>query len=338
MPRKVLFAGDRLFMKFPSLEYFERRLAEADAIVVSTKGMDDAAFVQEAKDAAAIVVIARKIGADLIAAMEKPKLIMTLSVGYDCVDVEAATMRGIPVSNSPTYCSDDVANHAMALILSLSRKIHETIPRTRKAEWDYKFAKPVFNYRDKTLGIIGLGKIGRRIVPKAKGFGMRVAAYDPYLADDIFEQYGVERKYELTELLSVSDYITIHAPLTRETFHMVDGKAFETMKKSAFIVNTARGSIIEQDSLVRVLKNGDIAGAGIDVLETEPPSPDHPLLALENALVTPHIAWYSEESFLANIELGMDELVRVLNGQRPRFIVNPQIFGMENRRAFLEWS
>ena len=103
-------------------------------------------------------------------------------------------------------------------------------------------------------------------------------------------------------------------------------------------MNTARGSIIEQDSLVRALKNGDIAGAGIDVLETEPPSPDHPLLALENALVTPHIAWYSEESFLANIELGMDELVRVLNGQRPRFIVNPQIFGMENRRAFLEWS
>ena len=336
--KKVLFAGDRLFMKFPSLDYFQTRLDEIGARVISTQGMDDARFKDAAGDAAAIVNIARKIPADLIGALTCCELIMMLSVGYACVDVAAATENGIPVSNSPTYCSDDVANHAMALILALSRKIHTIIPETRRAVWDYKFATPIHNYRGKTLGIIGLGRIGRSIVPKAKGFGMHVAAYDPYLDDDIFKVLAVERHYELEELLTTADYITIHAPLTQETFHMIDAAALANVKETAFIVNTARGSIIDQDALVLALKMNRIAGAGIDVLENEPPDINNPLLTLANAIVTPHIAWYSEESFQANIELGMDELLRVLQGKRPRYIVNPEIFGRENREEFINYS
>ncbi len=331
--KKILFAGDRLFMKFQSLSYFENRAGEADALIVPAHGMADEEFKATAADASALVVIARKIDRDLIDTMEECRLIMTLSVGYDCVDVEAATRKGIPVCSCQTYCTDDVANHAMTLVLAVSRKLHEIIPRSAEAVWDYKYAKPISNFRGKKLGILGLGKIGRAIVPKAKGFGMQVTAFDPYVADDIFDLLAVERKYELDELLEESDYITIHTPLTDETRYMIDERALSLMKPDAVIVNTARGPIIEEAALVNALHQRTIGGAGIDVLETEPPAKDHPLLACPNALVTPHIAWYSEESFQQNQVLGMDEIVRVLTGKRPRYIVNPEVFGVSYRRV-----
>ena len=330
--KKILLAGDRLFMKFPALNYFESRAPEADAEIVSTKGMSDDEFIEAAKDASAICVIARPIPKKLIESAKKCEIIMTLSVGYDCVDIEAATAEGIPVSNSPTYCSDDVANHAMTLILAVSRKLHKIIPEINKSNWDYKYTKPIFNYRGKKLGVIGLGKIGRKIVPKAKGFGMDVIAFDPYIADDIFELLGVERKYELNDLLDAADYITVHAPLTPETRNMIGEKELSRMKGTAFIVNTARGPIINQNALVNALNSESIAGAGIDVLEKEPLTPDNPLLSAKNILLTPHIAWYSEESFEANKILGMDEMINVLNGGRPRHIVNPEIFGRTYRK------
>jgi len=325
--KKILLAGDRLFMKFPALDYFESRAPEADAQIISTKGMSDQELIEAAKDASAICVIARPITKAVIEAMEKCEIIMTLSVGYDCVDVETATARGIPVCNSPTYCSDDVANHAMTLILAVSRKLHQIIPEVNKSNWDYKYTKPIFNYRGKKLAVIGLGKIGRKIVPKAKGFGMDVIAFDPYIADDIFELLGVERKYELRDLLKEADYVTVHAPLTAETRNMIGAEELSQMKKTAVIVNTARGPIINQEALVEALNSETIAGAGIDVLEKEPLTPDNTLLGAKNILITPHIAWYSEESFEANKILGMDEMVNVLNGGRPRHIVNPEIFG-----------
>jgi len=323
----ILFAGDRLFLKFPKLDYFENRIREVDGDLVSTQGMDDDELIDLARGASAVVLIARNISRRIIEAMEECKLILTLSVGYDCVDVRAATEKMIPVSNSPTYCSDDVANHAMMLILAVSRKLHLLLDETNTGGWDYKVSKSVYNYTGKTLGIIGLGKIGRKLVPKAKGFGMNIAAYDPYIADDIFELLGVERKYELNDLLSAADYCSIHAPLTGETHRMIDADRLSRMKPEAIIINTARGAIIDESALAERLNVGRLGGAGIDVLETEPPSPHHSLIKCKNAVVTPHVAWYSEESFEKNIILGMDELVRVLQGHRPRYIVNPEIFG-----------
>ncbi len=324
---KVVFTGQRLFMKFAKLDYFEKRLAEIGCQEVNVHDEDDEVLKQQVKDAVAVVLIARKITPDIIGTMKRCKLILTLSVGYDCVDVEAATRKGIPVCNTPAYCTDDVANHAMTLVLAVARKLHIILPRTRKAEWDYKFTKPIFNFTNKTLGIIGLGRVGRALVPKAKGFGMKLSAYDPYVEDDIFALLGVERRYELDDLLRESDYLSIHAPLTAETFHMIDEKALAKMKDTAVIVNTARGPIIDEQALCKALDHGIIGGAGIDVLRIEPPKADSPLLARENALVTPHVAWYSEESFEKDMVDGMDELERVLKGYRPRFIVNPEIFG-----------
>ncbi len=325
--KKIVLAGERLFLKFPSLDYFHRRTKEINGTIVSAEGQDDDAFLRETRDADALVLIARKISREMIAGMEKCKLIMTLSVGYDCVDVKAASEKGIPVCNSPTYCSDDVANHSMMLILALSRKLHLLLDETKSGGWDYKVSKPVYNYNGKTLGIIGLGKIGRKIVPKAAGFGMKAAAYDPYIADDIFELLGVTRKYELADLLAEADYLTIHAPLTGETKGMIDKSALAAMKPEAVIVNTARGAIIDEGALAEALNTGRLAGAGVDVLIKEPPAAEHPLLTCKNAVVTPHVAWYSEESFEKNVVLGMDELIRVLQGHRPRYIVNPEIFG-----------
>jgi D-3-phosphoglycerate dehydrogenase len=155
---------------------------------------------------------------------------------------------------------------------------------------------------------------------------MEAAAYDPYIADDIFDLLGVERKYELPDLLRDADYVTIHVPLTGETRHMINRETLSMMKSRAVLINTARGAIIEEDDLADALKRGVIDGAGIDVLEKEPPRKDHPLVSSRETVVTPHVAWYSEESFEKNKILGMDELVRVLKGRRPRYIVNPQVF------------
>jgi D-3-phosphoglycerate dehydrogenase len=324
---KVVFTGSRLFMKFPNLEYFVNRLKDLDCELVAVRDESNEILKAKLKDAVAVVLIARKLDAEIIGAMERCKVILTLSVGYDCVDVEAATEKLIPVCNTPAYCTDEVSNHAITLILALARKIHLIVPKSREAVWDYKYTKQIFNFRHKTLGIIGLGRVGRALVPKAKGFGMKVSAYDPYVENDIFALLGVERKYELEDLLQEADYISIHAPLTPETNHMIDAQALAKMKKTAIIVNTARGPIIDEGALCSALDAGTIAAAGIDVLEKEPPAADNPLLAKQNALVTPHVAWYSEESFEADMVDGMDELERILKGKRPRFIVNPEIFG-----------
>ena len=326
---KVVFTGRRLFMKFGTLEYFKRRAKELDLEVVSVRGEEEVELLEALRDAVAVVDIARPIRADLIDAMQRCRLILTLSVGYDCVDVARATRRGIPVCNTPAYCTDEVANHAVTLVLALARKLEIIVPKTREAYWEYKYTKPVYNFSDKNFGIIGLGRIGRTTVPKAQGFGMRVMAYDPYVDDDVFAMLGVVRTYELSDLLREADYLTIHAPLTPETRFMIDEEALGLMKDRAVIVNTARGHIIDEAALYRALRDGKIAGAGLDVLQQEPPTRDNPLLGLDNTIVTPHIAWYSEESFERDMEQGMDELIRVMKGKRPRYIVNPEIFGMK---------
>jgi len=326
--KKIVVSGVRFFMKYDNyMSYFNERAKEADAKIFSVRSGDESEFQNNVKDASAIVVIARKIFAATIERLERCKLILALSVGYDCVDVEAATKRGIPVSNVPAYCTDDVANHTMTLLLSVTRKIPLLIDETLQGEWDYNPAKPIYNYNEKLIGIIGLGKIGRALVPKAKGFGMRIAAYDPYISDDIFELIGVKRIYELDDLLQTADYVSIHAPLTPETYHLFDERAFDHMKDTSYLINTARGQIINEEALYTALKTEKIAGAGIDVLEKEPIEKENPLLNLHNIIITPHIAWYSEESFQNSMIQGMDEVTRVLNGFRPRFVVNPQILG-----------
>lgn len=324
--KKIIFAGKRLFLKYPDMTYFQERAEGAGFEVELTQVENDEEFAHKVRDASAVAVLGRRITSELINSMDRCRIIQNFSVGYDCVDLAAATVKGIIVSNVPAYCTDEVANHAITLLFSAARKIVLSASRTAKGLWDCKFARPIHNFRNRNLGIIGLGKIGRNIVSKAKGFGMNVLAFDPYVADDIFSLLGVERKYELDGLLAAADYVSIHAPLTQETSHLIDERAFGLMKEGAILINTARGEIVDEKALYEAAAEGIIGGAGLDVLEDEPPSEDNPLFALDNITVTPHIAWYSEESFSKCMVQGMDEVISVLDGMRPKFIVNPGIF------------
>lgn len=323
--KTVVFAGPRLFMKFDGLDYFRDRAREAGVNIVESHADDEAGFREEVREASAIVVIAREISAATIASLERCELIQTLSVGYDCVNVAAATAAGIPVCNTPAYCTDEVATHAMTLLAALARKLHVIIPETRGGHWDYNFTKPIHSFQGRTLGIVGLGRVGRALVPKARGFGLQVAGYDPYLDDDLFEHIGVQRCYELGELLAESDYVSLHTLLNAETEGLIGAPELEVMKESAFLVNTARGPVWDESAVAAAVRDGRIAGAATDVLVREPPEKDHPFLSLERMIVTPHVAWYSEESFHKNMVDGMDEIERVLAGKRPRSIVNPEV-------------
>lgn len=324
--KNVVLIGDRLFMKFPDQAYFQERVREADAVIVSTSGMSDTEILEKLRSATAIAVIGAPITREMIATASACRFIMTLSVGFDVVDLPAATERMIPVSNCPLYCSEEVAEHALTLTVAVARKLHELQPHVRGGGWDYKQARPIRAFRDGRFGILGLGRIGRHSARKAQALGMHVVAYDPYLDDDIFAMLGVERAYDFEPFLASLDYLSVHCPLTDETWHLIDGPALAHMRPHAVIVNTARGPIVDQHALEDALQEGRIGGAGIDVIEQEPPTGDEPLLTLPNAVVTPHIAWYSEESHRRNQEHAMDELVRVLQGRRPRYVVNPEIF------------
>ena len=328
--KRVVFAGDRLFRKFPNKQYFRDRLREVDVGLEYAEGADDSELRRLTADAAAVVVIDRRIDRALMEGMRHGELVMTLSVGYDCVDVGAATELGIPVSNCPTYCIDEVATHAVTLLHAVGRKLHQVLPETRTGNWYIDYAKPIYSFQEKVLGIIGLGRIGRAFARKAQAMGVRIAGYDPYVDDDVFDMLAVKRMVDLEELLPECDYVSIHAPLTGETFHMIDSRTLSLMKPGAYLINTARGAIIDEADLLAALQAERIAGAALDVLENEPPAVDHPLLHEPRAVVTPHMAWYSEESYFRNQQLGMHELTRVLSGRRPQYIVNPQV--LKNHR------
>ena len=325
MTKKIVTAGDRVYLKFFDLEFFHEKAREAGARLVPFKGFKDERFMGEIADADALVLIDRPVRRAHIEVMKSCKIILALEVGYDFIDVAAATEKGIIVSNVPVYCTNQVAVHAFSLLLAVQRKIKILSAHTSKGKWDYNVCKPLYEIDRGVLGIIGLGRIGRAVVPKAKGFGMEIVAYDPYLSDDIFRLMGVQRCYELGELLEAADYVTLHVPLTGETHRMMEEREFSLMKREAIIINTCRGKVVDETALHKALKRGQIAGAGLDVLETEPPAEDNPLLHMENVIVTPHVAWYSEDSMERLKVMGMDEVIRVLNGKRPWYVVNQEV-------------
>jgi len=323
---KIVTAGDRVYLKFFDLAFFHEKAAEAGATLVPFKDFDEQKFKATIADADALVVIDRPLSRDHIAAMGRCRIILALEVGYDFIDVQAATEKGIVVSNVPTYGTEQVAVHALSLILACQRQLKTLMAETSGGGWNYNACKPLWELPGKKLGIVGLGRIGRSLVRKVRGLELELIAYDPYLSDDLFELLGVRRCYDLEDLLAEADIISLHVPLTPETHHMFGEKQLAMMKRAAILVNTCRGKVVEEAALLTALKGKIIAGAGVDVLEKEPPAADNPLLNCENLIVTPHAAWYSEQSLERLKTLGMDEVVRVLKGKRPHFVVNPQVF------------
>ena len=323
--RKIVTAGDRVYLKFFDLQFFHDQAREADAELVAFKGFDEEEFKEAIATAEALVLIDRPLRENHIRVLKRCRIILALEVGYDFIDVEAATARGIIVSNVPAYGREEVAVHALTLILACHRKIRTLTAETSAGGWDYNVCKPVPDLSDLALGIVGLGRIGRSLARRARALGLRVLAYDPYLDDDVFALVGAERRYDLPDLLGEADALTLHVPLTPETHHMIGRRELERLRPGAILVNTCRGKVVDEAALWGAIASGRLAGAGLDVLEKEPPDPDNPLLHSDKVIVTPHVAWYSQASTERLKEQGMGEVVRVLKGQRPRFVVNPEV-------------
>lgn len=285
-----------------------------------------------AKDADALVVSSREaVPRVVIESLEKCRVITRMSVGIDHVDLEAATDHGIIVSHCPDYCTDEVADHAMALILALNRQIVFTNEDLHKGAWVARsyhtqdiLRMPMPPLRELTVGIVGFGRIGQAVGRRLKPFGPRIIVNDPYLDPGIGTEVGVEL-VSLDELAAQSDIITLHCPLTDETRHLVDAAFLQKVKPSATLVNTARGGIIDMDAIATALSEGRLAAAGLDVVVPEPLPLDSPLYQLPNVILTPHAAYYSERSRVQVRDDALNAALSVLRGMFPRVVANPAV-------------
>jgi D-3-phosphoglycerate dehydrogenase len=309
---------------FPTLDPARQVLAQVGAELVVAERPEPAAVAELARDAEAVMVTYMPITAELIRQLPRCRIIARFGIGVDNVDVAAATQAGIVVTNVPDYCIDEVSDHALALLLALARRLLPADRAVRAGVWSVSALTPIHRLRGRVLGLVGFGKIARALARKAQALGLEVLAYDPYLPPEAIEAQGA-RPVGFQELLERSDFISIHAPLTPETRHLFNEEAFGKIKPGAFLINTARGPIVDERALLRALESGRLAGAALDVLEQEPPPADAPLLRREDVLITPHIAFYSEESLVELQTKAAEEVVRVLQGQVPRNPVNPEV-------------
>jgi D-3-phosphoglycerate dehydrogenase len=258
----------------------------------------------------------------MIRQMTRCRIISRFGIGVDNVDIPAATERGIVVTKVPDYCIDEVSDHAMALLLSAVRKIPLANSLVQQGRWEMPAVVPIHRLRGTVLGLVGFGRIPQLVAPKAQAFGMRVVSFDPYIPKDVFDRAKVE-SVDFPQLLKLSDYVSIHAPLLPETQGLFNADAFRQMKPHAYLINTARGPIVDEAALAHALDAGQLAGAALDVMTKEPPT-GSPLLGRPNVIITPHTSFYSEESLNDLETKAAEEVVRVLKGQAPKNPVNPE--------------
>ena len=275
-----------------------------------------------AAGADALLVTYAKITADMIGRMTRCRIISRFGIGVDNVDLAAATHAGIVVTKVPDYCLDEVSDHAMALLLALVRKIPLANARVQAGRWEMKAVVPIHRLRGTVLGLVGFGRIPQLVAPKAKSFGLRVMACDPFAPPELLAREGVEQ-VDFAELLAQSDYVSIHAPLLPETRNLFNADVFRQMKPTAYLINTARGPIVDETALARALDEGQLAGAALDVMPQEPPV-GSPLLGRDNVIITPHTSFYSEESLLELQRKAAQEVAAVLTGNVPKNPVNPE--------------
>ena len=312
---------------WPSVEPEAAVLARAGADLLLAETGSEEELLRLVPAADAILTCWVQVPARVIQAGAKLQVIGRYGIGVDNIDVDEATRRGIIVTNVPAYCLDEVSDHAMALILACARKICHFDALVHDGDWEIASGKPLFRLRGQTLGIIGFGKIGRTLAPKAQAFGLRILVHDPYVDADEVASRGCE-KVELDVLLSKADFVSLHVPLTEATRGLIDEPRLRRMKPTAFVVNTARGAIIDQDALVRSLEHGWIAGAALDVFVPERLPADHALLKLPNVIATPHVAFYSEQSVQDLEVLAAENVGAVLSGRRPAAVVNPEVLDL----------
>jgi D-3-phosphoglycerate dehydrogenase len=320
MARKLVAVTDSVF---PNLDRARAILSEIDAVLLLAKEPKPDAILQVARDADAILTTYAKVTGDMIRQFSRCRIISRFGIGVDNVDIASASKKGILITRVPDYCLEEVSDHAMALLLALVRKIPFSNSRTHSGTWEMKAVVPIYRLRGKILGLVAFGQIPQLLAPKAQAFGMRVVAYDPYVSRDVLSRANVER-VEFDELIRISDYISIHTPLLQTTHHLFNTDVFSRMKPTAYLVNTARGPIVDEAALAAALDRKQIGGAALDVMENEPPT-GSPLLGRDNVIITPHTSFYSEESLVDLQIKASEEVVRVLSGQPPRHPVNPEV-------------
>jgi D-3-phosphoglycerate dehydrogenase len=312
----------------------ERAILEAvgaEVVALQAKSEDD--LLDAARDCTAIMNQYARVGAKTIAVMERCKVIARYGVGVDIVDVAAATAKGILVTNVRDYCTEEVADHAVSLWLALARGLFPYNMATHQGLWQWQSGAPLHRLRGQVMGIVSFGKIGQAIANRAKGFGVEIVVYDPYLSPSVAGSLGV-RQVDKAELLAQSDILMMQVPMTPETRHFLSEAEFRAMKPNALVINTGRGPTIDNHALYRALTEGWIRGAGLDDPEEEPAkraawSPaDNPIFGLPNVIVTPHAAYYSEESIRSAREIAASEVARVLTGQPTRNPVNAVALGL----------
>jgi D-3-phosphoglycerate dehydrogenase / 2-oxoglutarate reductase len=305
------------------------RAAGGELIIAPCQTEDEAISVCRGAE----VVMTERIpfSRKVIASLDKCRMIHNIGTGYNSIDIKAATEFGICVSYSGTYCADEVAEHTFALLCDSARKITRLDRAVRAGKWAFigspeikKVWNPLYQMKGQTVGIIGLGKIGQIVVPKAQGCGMKVIAYDPYLPADIFRKLDVE-SVSLGVLLEKSDFVCVNAALTTESKYMIGAEQLKMMKPTAYLINCARGGIIDESALYTALKDNRIAGAALDVFKEDRMELSDPLLTLDNIVMTPHAAWYSENSQSEIKKRAYEEVRRIFAGEWPLYLLNPDV-------------
>ncbi|WP_101296938.1 C-terminal binding protein [Halegenticoccus soli] len=272
-------------------------------------------------EADALLNLRRELGREVIDRLDRCRIVARYGIGVDNVDLEAATERGIHVTNVPGYCVEEVATHALALALALVRGVGRYDSSVARGEWDRDVAAPIRRFSTRTVGVVGFGAIGRAFADRVAALGADVVASDPFLSPaDLAD--GPAELVDFGDLVERADLASVHSPLTEETRGMFDADAFARMKESAFLVNVARGPIVDADALLAALDAGEIAGAGLDVFPSEPPRPDHPLRDHPRVIATPHVAWYSEEANEERRRRAAENVRAALLGDRPADAVN----------------
>jgi len=309
------------------LELERNALAGIDCEIVSVAVASEGEIIEAVKNATVILNDHSPVNRAMVDQLENCKLIIRYGHGYDTVDVDACTEAGIIVTNIAGSTSEEVSNHALTLLLASARELKRLDLATTSGRWGEVYSRSILNHiYGETVGIVGFGWIGRAMARKCKALGMTVLVNDPYVGDHLAVEYQVDfvPKYELLER---SDYVSLHVPHLDSTHHFIDSAALDLMKHTAYLVNTSRGPVVDEQALIAALKAGKIAGAGIDVYEQEPLSVDNPLISMENVICTPHVAGSSEIGWEIIRRRAGEEAARVLLGRRPDVVVNPEVLG-----------
>ena len=305
------------------------QMLDGVADVYVADNQDPNNYLDEMKDADALIVRIAKCDGHAIENSPNLKVIGRTGVGYDSVDVKTATAHGIPVVITPGANNRSVAEHAVAMMFALSKNLVEAQQEMCKGNWEIRGAKKAFELEGKTIGILGLGAIGRETAKICEGCGMKVAAYDPFLSKEQVEGYGAVYYENYEDLLKVSDVVSIHVPLTDETKNMISKKQLTEMKKTALIINCSRGGIINETDLVEALKAGESAGAGTDVFCSEPPKTDDPLLNCPNLIVSPHSAAQTREAVIKMAQMCVKGCLAVAEGKKWPFVADKSVYDHE---------